>query len=170
MIRLLISLLCVTALEASVLIRPESAVQLTFEKAEVKRKNRMLTAAMAADIQRRAKAKLQTRIVRVYEATRQGKLVGAGVLLNNKVRTKNAAVMYVFDAEARLQAVEIVAFNEPLSYIPSDAWLTRLESTKTNARRTLGEGVPVISGATLSARTLTDGTRTAQAIFETLYH
>lgn len=164
-----LSMLFISILGAKVLIKPEAAMQLTFGNVKVERKNKMLTRTMAQQVQQSAKAKLKSKIVRIYHATQNGKKLGYGILLNNKVRTKNAAVLYLFDPKGALQAIEIVAFNEPLNYVPSKAWLETLESTPDNTARHLGKGVPVISGATLSAKTLTEGARTAQAIFEVLF-
>ena len=163
-------LLAAAGVKAAVLISPEEAMKLAFgAEAAVTKKSRMLNAAQEQQVAKRAGAKPGSKIFRVYVAEREGKTVGTGILLSRKVRTKNAAVLYMIAPEGTMKRIEIVAFNEPPEYLPRPDFLKRFEGKRAGERLQVGDTVPMLSGATLSARTVTDGARLALALYEVFY-
>lgn len=158
------------ALQAQTLIAPEAAMKLAFGEAAVVVKNsRMLTTAQAQAVAAQAKSDPGSKVFRIYEAEIGGKPAGIGVLLSKKVRTKNAAVLYMIDPAGSLKGIEIVAFNEPSEYIPRAEYLEHFEGKSAADTLRVGDDVPMLSGATLSARALTDGARLALALHAVLY-
>lgn len=155
---------------AQVLIAPEAAMKLAYgEAAIVVKKSRMLTTAQAKTVAEKAKGAPGGKIFRIYEAQRAGKRLGVGVLLSKKVRTKNAAVLYMIDPDGTLKGIEIVAFNEPPEYIPRAEYLAHFEGKTVDDPLRVGDDVPMLSGATLSARAVSDGARLALALYDVLY-
>ncbi|MCD6190216.1 MAG: FMN-binding protein, partial [Sulfurimonas sp.] len=61
--------------------------------------------------------------------------------------------------------IEIIAFNEPLEYLPSDKWNSQFENVSTDKMLRVSKEIPTITGATLSARSITDGSRVAFAFY-----
>lgn len=136
------------------------------EKIRVEKKSLILGKAEAKVIQQKAKAKLTSKIVRIYKIKEAKKTVGLAVLLKRKVRSKNTAVLYMVDTKRTIKSIEIVSFKEPLEYKPNSAWQEVFKG-KTSADMLIsGKDVPTISGATMSARAITDMSRIALAILE----
>lgn len=153
-------------LMASVLITPKDALKATFgESVKVKKKPLLIKTSQAVSIQKKAKAKLESKIVRLYVA-KQKDIVAYGVLLNRNVRTKKTAVLYMITPDGQLKAAEIVAFKEPIEYLPTETWMDQFRDVNDSKSLRMGAGVSVITGATMSARTISDGARLAMAIFE----
>lgn len=144
-------------LSAKLLILPAEAMQKNYgSQATISEENILLTNAQAQKIQQESKTKLSTNIVKVFKATKNNITLGYGILINEKIRSKNAVVLYVFPGGSVLKSIEIIAFNEPMEYLPSKKWVLQLSDT--------GD-VPNITGATMSAKTIIDGSKTALAIY-----
>ena len=128
----------------------------------------ILTKKQFSQVQSRAKAAVRTKIYRYYDIKSGTKRVGYAVLISRKVRSKKATVLYAFDNSGRLKFTEIMAFGEPPEYIPSKTWMSQLQNRDESVALTVGKDIPTISGATLSARSITEGARVARAIYATV--
>jgi len=163
---LLTALLCYTGAVAAPLISPIDAMQHTFgEASTVTKKNKLLSHEQAAAVSKQAKLKLETKIYRFYTAAIGDKPLGYGVLITRQVRQKDATVLYMISPKGVLRAIEIIAFNEPPEYMPQHTYLTQFEGKNSSAELRVGKDIPAVSGATLSARNVTDGARLALALF-----
>ena len=136
------------------------------DKISVEKKNLILTKDEAEAIQKAAEAKLNSKIVRLYKVEEVSEVAGYAVLLKRKVRTKNAAVLYMLDNNQTIKAIEIVSFKEPLEYKPNDSWREVFEGKSSADMLISGKDIPTISGATMSAKSITDMSRIALAIIE----
>lgn len=164
---LLACILLLPSLEAAVLISPPDAMKQAFGSGvHVEKKNILLSKRDADAVSKAAKMKLPGNIYRLYTARAGAQALGYGVLITDKVRTKNAAVIYLISPEAKIVAIEIVAFNEPPEFIPPSNWLAQFEGKGAKETLRVGKDIPSISGATMSARTLTDNARLALAIYD----
>jgi len=126
----------------------------------------ILSKKQFSQIQQKAKAKVTTKVYRYYTLSNSGKTIGYAILGFRKVRTKKATVLYGFDMKGTLIFTEIMAFGEPPEFIPSSIWMGQLQKKSASSQLTVGKDIPTISGATLSARSLTNGARVARAIYE----
>ncbi len=110
-----LTLLFTLLLQAKVIISPFDVMEATFtDKSTVVKKNVLLNKAKASAIENEAKSKLKTKIYRLYSASINDKVVGYGLLLTRKVRTKDVAVLYLFTPEKKIKSAEIIAFHEPI--------------------------------------------------------
>jgi len=163
----LLLLLGVT-LQAQILLSPIESMKESFgADSQVSKKNILLSNAKAQKIQKAAQLKLDTKIYRVYSAKKDEKTLGYGILINRKVRSKNAVILYIIK-NATLVSMNIIAFNEPLEYVPSKTWKEQFTNTPTSKYLQLNRDIPTITGATLSARSITEGSRLAFALYNTL--
>jgi len=133
---------------------------------KVEPKALILSASQFKQIRSRAKTAMDTKVYRYYNIYAKGKKRGIAVLITRKVRSKKATVLYAFDNKDILRFSEIMAFGEPPEFIPSKIWMSQLQEQKPTAKLTVGKDIPTISGATLSARTISEGARVARAIYE----
>ena len=125
-----------------------------------------MTSKQFAQVKAKAKTAIPTKIYRYYIVKKGNKRIGMGVLITRKVRSKKATVLYLFDKNAKLKLSEIMAFSEPPEFIPSKIWMKQLQNQKASAKLKVGKDIPTISGATLSARSITQGARVARAIYQ----
>jgi len=117
-------------------------------------------------LQKKAKAKLDSSKIRFYVVQNGGKVEGYGVLVIQRVRTKKAAILYLVSKEAKIKSIEIVQFLEPSEYKPNQAWKDVFTGKSKEDNLFAGKGIPTISGATMSARTIADASRIALSIVE----
>ena len=164
-------LLCLTfifalPLGAKILLSPLDAMKNMYGKeSKITKKNILLSKKNSLVVSKIAKTKLRSKIFRVYKASKDGNLLGYGILLNRKVRSKNAAILYMISSNSILQAIEIIAFNEPMEYIPSSKWNAKFKNISTSTMLRTSKEIPSITGATLSAKSITDGSRIAFAFY-----
>lgn len=160
-------LLLTLPLSAKMLISPIDVMKQSFGvDSQVSKKNILLKNDQADKIQKDAKAKIKSKIFKVFQAVKDGKTQGYGIIINNKVRSKNAAIIYIISKDSILKSIEIIAFNEPMEYIPSKTWIAQFEKISTEKRLRVGSEIPTITGATMSARSIVDGSRIAFAFYE----
>lgn len=165
--KLSLALLLISTIHAQLLLSPFDALKLNFnDDITIEKKSILISKAQAKAVQERAKVKLTTKIYKTFKVTHNDKFVGYGVLVIQKVRTKNSAVLSIITPEGILKGIEIIAFNEPPEYIPSKIWVDKFKDVKLDETLKLGKKIPNISGATFSARSATDASRIALAIYE----
>ena len=163
-----IYMLFATLVHAKLLISPIEAMQENYSKeAVVSKKNILLPKTKFQNIQKNAGIKLNTKIYRISTATKDGEILGYGLLVNRKVRSKNAVVLY-FISHDILQGIEVIAFNEPLEYLPTKRWNEQFINVSTEKVLHINRDIPSISGATLSAKSVIDGSAIAFAIYNEL--
>ncbi len=136
------------------------------ENLTIQKKSLILTKKDASLIQKEAKTKLGSKIVRYYEVKKDDVLQGHAILLQQRIRTKKAAILYMVDANNSIVSLEIVAFHEPSEYKPSDEWTKVFEGKTAKDELKAGDDIATISGATMSARAISNAARLALAIVE----
>lgn len=153
-------------LGANVIASPAEVMSKNFEVgATVTENNVLLTQAQATNIEQNAKTKLESKTIKVFKAAKNNKTIGFGVLVNRKIRSKNGVVLYIISPDSVLKSVEIVAFNEPLEYIPSKKWISQFNGIKSEKIDETSKNIPAITGATLSAKSIIDGSKIAFAVY-----
>ncbi len=160
------ALLSACVLSAELLISPIESMQLAFlPEAKVEKINILLTNEKAHAVEEEIKGKLKTKLYQIYKASKDDKLLGYGILISQNVRSKNCVVMYHIANDSILKSIEIIAFNEPKEYLPSKNWMQVFSGVETSKQLYLSKDIPTITGATLSARAVSDASRVAFAIY-----
>jgi len=167
----LCSMLLGVSMTSGVLAKSKVSVNEVIESSfssvtKVEPKALILTQAQFKKVRSSAKTAMDTKVYRYYNILSKAKKLGTAVLITRKVRSKKATVLYAFDNKGTLRFSEIMAFGEPPEFIPSKIWMSQLQNQKSRAKLTVGKDIPTISGATLSARTISEGARVARAIYE----
>jgi Na+-translocating ferredoxin:NAD+ oxidoreductase RnfG subunit len=129
-------------------------------------KNILLTREEKQDIEKQAKAKIDSPKIRFYVITESKKIKGYGVLLIQRIRTKKAVLLYLIDKNQKIKNIEILAFHEPSEYKPYSTWKEAFVGKGKEDKLKEGYAIPTISGATLSARAITKASRIALSIVE----
>ncbi|MFZ3052996.1 MAG: FMN-binding protein [Sulfuricurvum sp.] len=163
---IVLSLLTSVYLFAQVLGDPVALTQRTFSAKSVQIQNIILSDAQVAELSKASMQKIDSKLYRLYLAQNGDKTVGYGVLMNKKVRTKTAISLYLIGVDGKIKSIEIVAFNEPIEYLPTKTWLDGFDNKSNANTLRLNQDIPTTTGATLSARAITDGARVALSLID----
>ena len=120
----------------------------------------------ASQIEALAKSQLESRLVRIYRGYRGKELLGYAFIDVHTVRTMPEAFLVVLTPSGDVRTLRVLAFHEPLEYMPSARWYEQFEQKNLSAPLRLDGDVHGIVGATLSARATTAGVRRALALYQ----
>lgn len=138
----------------------EAVVRGLFPDAErIEAHDVVLTDEMVSRIERLARARVRERLVTFYAVRRAGAVEGYAVIQSHVVRTKRETLAIAFEPDGRIRRISVLAFLEPEEYRPSERWLSQLRGKGAGDRLAVGEDVPNITGATLSARGIAEQSR-----------
>ncbi len=164
--KFLLLLLSALQLSAGMLLTPQEVLKNNFgNDAVIVEKNIILKKVQKQEIQKAAKTKLNSSIVRTYKVSKESQHIAYAILLSNKIRSKNGVYLYTINSHGVLESIEVVAFNEPLEYIPSDTWKKQFANTPTTEHLNIPKNISTITGATLSARSVTESANIAMQIY-----
>jgi len=154
---------------AKVYLSQAEALAQAFPDAEkIEPETFVLDDAQARRIEELSRARLDSRLVRVWRATRGGELLGFALIDVHEVRTLPEAFLVVLAPEGTLRSLRLLAFHEPPEYEPPARWYEQFGGKSLADPLRLGGDVHGIVGATLSAQATTQGVRRALAIHQVL--
>lgn len=158
-----------TTVGAKVFYARDEALQLAFPDAErVEARDFFLTPKQSAEIERRSKAPLETDLVTIYVGHANGEVTGYAILDTHTVRTLPETFLVVLTPEGKVAATHVLAFYEPLEYLPPDRWLAQFEGKGPGDDLRVGQGIAAITGSTLSSHAVARGIRRALALYGVL--
>jgi len=129
---------------------------------------RVLDEAQARAVEALAKAPVETRIVKLYTAWRDGAVAGYALIDIHTVRTMPEAILVVLTPEGAVRSVRVLAFHEPPEYLPAERWLEQLEGRSRPDDLVPGGAIHGIAGSTLSSRAVTGAVRRSLALYRVL--
>jgi len=154
------------AARAGALLSLEEALGLAFPQAErVVKRHVFLAGDKLERAERLGKVKIGSRLWTFYVGYEGGNPSGYAVLDTQVVRTLPETVMVVLDTKGKVRSVRLLAFYEPSEYMPSQRWLDQFRQADLGSDIRPGSGIQGITGATLSARSLSASVRRALAIY-----
>ena len=140
------------------------ALELAFPDADrVESETYVLTEDQARRIEKLAHAALDSKVVRIYTGFEGERILGYAVSDVHNVRTLPEAFMVVLTPEGTVRSLRVLAFHEPLDYLPSEKWYAQFAGKTAQDRLRVGSDVHGVVNATLSTRVATDGIRRALA-------
>lgn len=146
----------------------DEALELAFPGAQVAKETVYLTDEQRARAKKLAGAEVDLKIARPYVARKDGKLVGTAYVDLHRVRALKETLLVVVDPEGRVSRMELLAFGEPLEYVPKTEWYAQFTGKKLDDELHLKRSIRGIAGATLSARATTDAVRRVLAVHAAL--
>lgn len=157
------------AAEAKVFHSRTEALEIAFPDADVvQRRTYLLDEDQVREIEARARAPVETKLVTLYTARKAGAVVGYALIEIHTVRTLPEAFLVVLSPSGEVRTLRVLAFYEPQEYLPSERWLAQFERQRLSERLALRGDIHGIAGSTLSARAVTGGVRRALAVYEVL--
>jgi len=160
---------CPTSAWAKVFLSRSEALELAFPDADrVETETYVLDDDQVERIRGLARSDIDSKLVKVYTGYRSGELMGYAVIDIHQVRTLPEAFMVVLSPEGTVRSLRVLAFHEPLDYLPSERWYDQFDEKALDQKIKLGGDVHGVIGATLSARATTRGVRRVLAYYEVL--
>ena len=154
---------------ASVFYARDEALEVAFPDADrVEAKDFFLTPEQRSDIESRAKAPIESSFLTVYVGRRGEEMLGYAILDTHLVRTLPETFLVVISLDGNVVATHVLAFYEPLEYLPPDRWLKQFTGKRLKDDLQVGRKIAGITGSTLTSRAVTAGIRRALAIYEVL--
>lgn len=153
-----------TAAHAAVYMTQQEALEKAFPGATIERRVVTLTDEQLARVKAQAGRPEPSALVFVYEARRDGGLVGTAYFDVHRVHSLDQTLMIVVAPDGRVHSVEVLAFKEPPKYLAPKAWLDQFPGRALDDGLNLRKDIQGITGATLTARATTKAVRRALAI------
>ncbi|MDJ0848486.1 MAG: FMN-binding protein [Myxococcota bacterium] len=157
------------AAEAKVFFSRQEALELAFPEADrIESETYVLEDTEVQKIEQLAKGPLDSKLVKIYKGVKDERVIGYAVIDMHRVRTLPEAFLVLLTPEGTVKSLRVLAFHEPLDYLPSDRWYRQFDDKTLAEPIRLGRDVHAIVGATLSARATTRGVRRILAFYEVL--
>lgn len=132
----------------------------------ITRKVLFLTDEQVDKIQKLAKSKVESKLVTYYVGSEEDTTVGYAFFETKIVRTKPVTFMLVVNPNGTIRYVDILAFYEPLDYIPTSKWLDLFKAKILNDNLWPRRDIHHITGATLTVQAITQEVRKILAIYQ----
>ena len=153
--------------EARLLLTREEGIARVFgDSARTTTATIYLDRAALDSLAARARAPMSQGRVTYYIVHTGDTLAGLAFVDRHVVRTASETVLIALDPSGAVRAVEILAWNEPEDYLPSERWLKTAKGVRDAAAVRPGNAVPRIAGATLSGQSMTAAIRRALILGE----
>ena len=151
---------------AKVFYSREELPKLAFPWAEsVEPHDYILSPAQRKAIEAEAHASLDSDILTVYVGRSAGAITGYALIDTRTVRTLPETFLVVLDPGGAVSATHVLAFYEPLEYLPSSRWLEQLRGRRLSDHLKVGDEIAAITGSTLSSNAIVAGVRRAMAAY-----
>jgi len=152
--------------EAGVLMGRGAALQRAFADDEQRSLNLFLTEAEMQRVEVLCGMRPESALYTFYVGQHGNKVSGYASIEAAVIRTQPATVLVVLEPDAQLRLVEVLAFFEPQEYLPSRRWLDQFGGKALGPALRVDGDIHGISGATLSAQSLTRQARKTAAILK----
>lgn len=155
------------AAAGAILLSREEALALAFPPpAHVERQTAWLDEARLVEARRLAGEGVEVPSAHVphYVARRDGALIGTGYFDTHRVRTAAQTVFVVVTPAGRIERLEVVAFDEPDEYRARGPWLDQFDGRELDDELALRRAIRPMTGASLTARALTQAARRVLAL------
>ncbi len=154
---------------AKVFASQQEALTESFPNASrIDRRTVILRKKDAAKIEAITHEEVEAKVVVLHSAYKNDELLGYAHIDVHNVRTKPEALMIVLTPDGTVRSVRMLAFHEPLDYMPTDRWYAQFVGKTNQDGLRVGGDVHGVVGATLSARAAADGVRRMLAYWEVL--
>ncbi|MFQ5904069.1 MAG: FMN-binding protein [Candidatus Binatia bacterium] len=147
----------------------DEALKLAFPEADtVETRTFILKDSELQRAQKMARTRIDSKLFTFYIGRKKGEIVGYAAIDSHIVRTLPETFMVVLSPDGQLRATVILAFHEPLEYLPSERWLKQFRQKELSPELWPGRDIAGILGSTLTVQAITQGVRKVLALFEIL--
>jgi hypothetical protein len=108
-------------------------------------------------------------MVYAYEGRKGGKLVGTAYFDRHRVRSKQELVMVVVGPDSSVRRLEVLAFEEPVDYLPRGSFYAQLIGRALDEKLSTKRDIVGVSGATLTVNATVQAVRRVLAAHMVLH-
>jgi len=145
----------------------ESALALAFgDDGQVESRELFLDRQEQSLASQLAGSEIASRLVKVYEGRRDGRLVGYAYFETHRVRSLPETLMVVVDPEGRTLGVHLLAFHEPEAYLPHQRFMEQFDRSELGDELSLRSGIQGMAGSTFTAQAITAAVRRVLSVHE----
>ena len=144
------------------LLTQEQALRLAFPlPLSIERRTAYLDDAQLARARQLAGSNVEItqHVVTYYVGSKDGNVAGTAYFDSHRVRTLGEVLMVVVTPAARIERIEVLRFAEPPEYRAPEGWLDQFEGKPLANGLSLKRDIVPITGATLSAKAVTNAAR-----------
>jgi len=164
---IIFSFVVVSPSVSKVFMKRDEALKTAFPNAaEIEKKEIFLSSDQSRTIESLASSKNESKLYIIYEAKNEEKTLGYAIIDTHTLRTKTETVMFVINPDGSLRQTEILAFFEPQDYQPGENWIELFEGKNLDDTLKVGKDIPNITGATITANSLSQAIRRILAVFK----
>ncbi len=150
-----------------VFLSQQEALALAFPKATVEKSTHYLDEDQRKQAAALAGVPIPKGVVRAYTARdAEGELVGTAYFDRHKVRTLPEVLMIVVGPDHKVKRIEVLAFSEPLDYLPKAKWYGQFTGKGLGPELRIKKQIRNAAGATLTARATTEAVRRMLALHQ----
>jgi hypothetical protein len=157
------------AAQGKVFLTTDEALELAFPGCQITRKEHLLDERQRARITEQAGQAASRSIVFAYEARRDGALVGTAWFDRHRVRSLQELLMIVVGPDGRCARIEVLAFGEPVDYLPRETFYAQLIGRALDAELSTKQAIRGVAGATLTVEATVAAVRQVLATHAALY-
>jgi len=126
------------------------------------------TAEQQSAIEMQAQSLLESNLLTVYVGYADDQVLGYAFLDTHTVRTLPETFLVVVSPQGKIVALHVMAFYEPLEYLPGERWLGQYSGQGLDADLRIGRRIAGVTGSTLSAEAVNGAVRRALAIYRVM--
>lgn len=150
--------------------KPEKVLSEIYPNSKIEIKNIAISDSQAEKVKELSGIKIENRLVTFYLVKVNSKIKAYAYVDIHIVRTHPEVVLYVLNERGEIELIQILSFKEPPEYMADDNWLRYLKG-KTIGKDLLRlrRDVPNMTGATLTAKAITDNARKVIALWKVIF-
>ncbi len=153
-----------TTAEAKVFQARQEALEQAFPDADrIEKDTIILSQDQVTAIESAARAAVHTKLITIFTAWKGDEVLGYAHIDVHTVRTHPSALLVVWLPDGTVRSVRILAFHEPLDYLPAEKWYAQFEGTDGDDKLRVGGDIHGVVNATLSTRVAAASVRRALA-------
>ena len=155
----------------TVYLKPADALRIIFkDSAEIISEKKTLTPAERTILEKKLGGKLAKESWNFYSARTGGKVDGYALIDNEVGKTEPITFLTAITPSGEVKEVEILVYREPIgSEVHEKRFLRQYQGKRGVDPIRVGQDIANISGATLSARAVSQGVKRALALWELFY-
>ena len=146
----------------------EEVLQSVYPLASQRAERVFLTREQLADAAALAEAEISSALLARYVLRKEGHIVGRAYVDTHQIRTKKESLLVCLDSHGQLKRIEVTTFQEPPEYRAPENWLHQFRGKRLDKDLRLQRAIRPLTGATLTAHSVTAAVRRVLAIDEVL--
>ncbi len=150
--------------------KPEKMLSEIFPASKIEIKNIVISDSQVQKVKELSGVKPESKLITFYIVKYNDIIKAYGYVDIHIVRTHPEVVLFVLNEKGEIEIVKIISFKEPPEYIADENWLKYLKGkTLGKDLLRLRKDIPNMTGATLTAKAITDNARKVIALWKVIF-